>query len=158
MCQMATRMSKHTWQPGSPDVAGDMQPSELGTRSADGLKTYFILLMASIAPVFRAFVVAQHPAKCFPGTILFNPHCSHFTDEENRGSERWEGAGRASQEGRCPQPAGGPSGQSWLQQIRSEPWLKTPPVFSMTELFSSPKLEELDNLKAPKSNPIKTIF
>lgn len=41
-------------------------------------------------------------------------------------------------------PAGGPSGQSWLQQIRSEPWLKTPPVSSTTELFSSPKLE-LDN-------------
>lgn len=101
--------------------------------------------MASIAPVFQAFVIARHPAKCFPVTILFNPHCSHFTKEENGGSERWEGAGRALLGAPLgSSPAEGPSGQSWLQQIRSEPWLKTPPVSSMTELFSSPK-SELDN-------------
>ena len=78
---------------------------------------------------------------CSPGAILFDPHCSHFTKKEKGSSERWAGAGRASQEGRCPEPAEGPSDYSRLQQIRSEPWLKTPPVSPTTELFCSLKLE-----------------
>lgn len=59
--------------------------------------------------VSSSCVLGLHTATCSPGTILFDPHCSHFTKKEKGGSERWAGAGRASQEGRCPEPAEGPS-------------------------------------------------
>lgn len=54
-------------------------------------------------------VLGRHTATCSLGAILFDLHCSHFTKKEKGSSERWAGAGRASQEGRCPEPAEGPS-------------------------------------------------
>lgn len=50
------------------------------------------------------------------------------------------------------------SQQHWLQQTRTEPWLNTPPVSPVMQLFSFQELGELENYKAPKSNPIKSFF
>ena len=105
------------------------------------------------------FTVVGHPAKCVPCTLLFHPHhtlqriivpiLKKRKTEAQRGGKVQRGTLRRT---------GVPSWLSpsqQLQQTRTEPRLKTPPVSPIIQLFFFQKLGELENYKAPKSNPIK---